>query len=414
MLHLAARVRIASRSRLPAVRRRWPGVHHQSLRHARARQPVPPQRRCLPGRRPGPGAPCSENGLTDGLYYFRVTDPAGSVLLSHDKSIERRLFAVTGSDLQLPRRGAQRSRCRAVRARSSSSCRSAHRSASTGCGSRVEGRDPLLGGFFGFRAEVSKTANFRIGGQLRTRRPSAGAKFFDADAGRRGGTPTRSKSPSRVGASDPLEGVLDGVTFTDDNGEYVFLRDRDNAQYTLREVAPGGFIGDNVPGAVCGWRRRRVSSPSKRTPPKSWFRRSATSASARAAVRRAHEGLLAQQQRTRAAPGLRSWRDALTTWNGAPLCFRRNVSSADPLASIFAPLPPPAPFSAAFDDFASWIVASPSSHAGFILSTQVAAAVLSRNCGDMVQRLHQPIPERRVGVAGRHADRRAAAAPARV
>ena len=50
----------------------------------------------LPGRRPRPGAPCNESGLTDGLYYFQVTDPAGSVLLSHDKSIEQRLFAVTG------------------------------------------------------------------------------------------------------------------------------------------------------------------------------------------------------------------------------------------------------------------------------------------------------------------------------
>jgi hypothetical protein len=33
---------------------------------------------------PRPNAPCSAAGLPDGHYYFQVTDPSGSVLLSSD------------------------------------------------------------------------------------------------------------------------------------------------------------------------------------------------------------------------------------------------------------------------------------------------------------------------------------------
>src|SRR5688572_21828649 len=42
---------------------------------------------------PPPNAPCTSAGLPDGEYYFQVTNPSGSVLLSSD-NIEQRRFLV--------------------------------------------------------------------------------------------------------------------------------------------------------------------------------------------------------------------------------------------------------------------------------------------------------------------------------
>jgi hypothetical protein len=44
---------------------------------------------------PQPNAPCSAAGLPDGDYYFQVTDPSGSTLLSTD-AIENRRVTVSG------------------------------------------------------------------------------------------------------------------------------------------------------------------------------------------------------------------------------------------------------------------------------------------------------------------------------
>lgn len=339
---------------------------------------------------PGPGAPCNAPGLTDGLYYFQVTDPAGSVLLSLDKSIEQRLFAVTGGVIS-NFLGAGHNVLGVGPCESSIIQLMPFKPVPVGDEyrvwiTRVEDYDPLLSGFFGFRAEVSKTANFRIG-ELSSNPQTLirGAKFFDANA------------DGVWNTADPLEvaipgwrieilraGALDGVTFTDDNGEYVFLRNRDETQYTVREVAPGGFIDDSVPGAVWLAKTPReftvaASEPEVVVPPFGNI-----SFSVRPFVGRTKGFWHNNNGRALLQACDPQWRDALTTWNGAPLCFRRNVSSADPLASIFAPLQPPTPFSTAFDDFAAWIVGSPASgHAGFILSTQVAAAVLNRSCGEM-------------------------------
>jgi len=47
---------------------------------------------------PPPNAPCTSGGLPDGDYYFQVTDPAGSVLLSTD-AIEQRRVTVSGGKI---------------------------------------------------------------------------------------------------------------------------------------------------------------------------------------------------------------------------------------------------------------------------------------------------------------------------
>ena len=44
---------------------------------------------------PPPNAPCNAAGLPNGEYYFQVTNPSGSVLLSSD-DIEQRRFVVQG------------------------------------------------------------------------------------------------------------------------------------------------------------------------------------------------------------------------------------------------------------------------------------------------------------------------------
>jgi hypothetical protein len=45
---------------------------------------------------PRPNAPCTAAGLPDGAYYFQVTDPSGSMLLSTDSVSERRVYVSGG------------------------------------------------------------------------------------------------------------------------------------------------------------------------------------------------------------------------------------------------------------------------------------------------------------------------------
>ena len=45
---------------------------------------------------PRPNAPCTAAGLPDGDYYFQVTDPSGSVLLSIGKVADRKVTVSKG------------------------------------------------------------------------------------------------------------------------------------------------------------------------------------------------------------------------------------------------------------------------------------------------------------------------------
>lgn len=349
---------------------------------------------------PGPNAPCSAAGLTDGNYYFQVTDPSGRVLLSTD-TIQNREVVVQGGVIRAHVTGT-------------------HRTYNGPCGSKVVQLIPFApttsaggeykvwltpvaaydlagGGFHGFRAKFSKTDNFK----LRQGRPVdqcviTGYKFFD-----------HSEDGIWNPSVDPLEvpipgwrieilrnGVLDGVTYTDEAGRYVFIRNCDNSTYTIREQAPGGFIGDGIPGAV--WLAK--------TP------RSGNVVVSTAAVRGPDFGNL----RFEVKPGVGrtkgfwhnqngrallqkcdpDWREVLWLRKGVPVCLRTNVSSADPAVSLFIP-PLPVPngplplffsldFATAHDRLANWLVGDPAlGHAGFILSTQVAAAILNNECGFM-------------------------------
>lgn len=338
-------------------------------------------------------ANCAGSRLDDGVYYFQVTDPAGQVLLSADSITQRTLLVSNGVVSQY--------------------LGTTHIVRLNGpCGAKLiqlmpfynspspagdyklwmtpaERYDYKQSGFFGFDARYSKIAYFKVGARgcgpvlqsvLR------GHKFFD-----------HSEDGLWDPQADPLEvpiagwrveiykdGVYQDATFTDANGEYQFLRDRDGAEYTLREVAPGGFIEDGIAGAV--WlaktpRQYTVTADAADVlvPPFGNL-----SFSVRTGVGRTKGFWHNNNGRALLAQCDPDWRNALTTWNGSPLCLRRNISSDDPQFSIFAPLPLPTPFATSFDDFSDWIVGEASSgHAGYILSTQVAATILNSRCGNM-------------------------------
>jgi hypothetical protein len=340
---------------------------------------------------PALGENCGGQGLADGPYYFQVTDPSGLVLLSADRSIEERLVLVSGGVI-----GKYLGATHGVRL--NGPCASTivqlmpfdpapHGGQNYKLWiTRAEDYDPNGSGFFGFQAALSRTDEFNVGpGTPIPQSYLSGHKFFDENEN------------GAWDPSNPLEvpiagwrielvrnGVLEDVRFTDENGAYTFIRDRDGSTYTLREIAPGGFIGDNVPGAVWLAKTPReftvvASTELVNVPP---FGN--VSFSVAPGVGRTKGFWHNPNGRAKLLACEPDWRDALTTLNNSPLCLRRNVSSDVPALSIFAPLPLPTPFAPAFDDLKSWLVGdSALGHGGYILSTQVAAAILNSRCGEM-------------------------------
>lgn len=339
---------------------------------------------------PGPGTPCTGPGLPDGNYYFQVTDPSGQFLLSEDHYTNREIVVAGG----------------VIAAHTGT-----HATGRGPCGSLTVqllpfGTSPnggneykvwvtpaarydlLLGGAHGFHSRYSKTDNFKVrsGGRPTDQSIISGFKFYD-----------HSEDGIWNPGLDPLElpipgwrieilrnGQLDGVTFTDESGRYVFLRDRDGSTWTIREVAPGGFIGDGIPGAV--WlamtpREGTVITDAENVPGPDFGN---IGFEVKVGVGRTKGFWHNQNGRDLLAACDPHWREVLTVRRGLPLCLRRPISTTDPTRSIFVPLPVPAPFADAHLDFAEWIVGlGAEGHAGFILSTQVAAAVLNRECGFM-------------------------------
>jgi hypothetical protein len=337
----------------------------------------------------GRGVDCSGTPLVDGDYYFQITDPAGSVLLSNEPLADRKVRVSGGVLTQY--------------------LGSTHLASRKGtCGSlylwlypflstpypiheykvwltRVQDYDPLLTNLFGFDPALSKSDNFRVlaqGDQAIVR----GHKFFDHN---RGGTWNPQVDPLEV----PIGGwrvelyrnnVLDGVTFTDQDGWYIFIRDRDASTYQLREVAPGGFVNDATPGAT-------------------WLATTARSGLVNATaeyVAGPEFGNIKYELAPGAGRPVRSWCDidegqplllvcdptwrlALNMRDGGRVDLRNPVSNDVPSASIFTILMPPQSFSGAWADYRSWCEKTPHDHAGFLLSREVAATLLSVSCGGL-------------------------------
>jgi hypothetical protein len=336
----------------------------------------------------GPGTGCSAPGLPDGDYCYQITDPAGIVLLSPEAITERTVRVQGGVISQY--------------------LGTKHLLGSLGpCGglnlqlapfvtspfpereyklwlTLVADYDPSGAHLFGFDPARSKSDNFKVGASgpqtiLR------GHKFYD-----------HSGDGLWDPAVDPLEvpiggwrvelelgGVPDGTTYTDQDGWYIFIRDRDGSSYDAHEVSPNGFVNDGTPGAT--WLA---------TTPRSGAIVAKNEHSAGPEFGNVNYAVLPGAGRTkgfwhnsngRARLALHEplWREVLTTRTGAPVNLRRPISSADPAVSIFTPLAAPATFQAAFADFAAYIVQNAQGHAGFMLSSQVAATLLNNTAGFM-------------------------------
>jgi hypothetical protein len=343
---------------------------------------------------PVSGLPCGSPGLADGDYYFELTDPAGTQLLSPDPIADRRVRVLGGVI--------------------ASYLGSTHLAGGTGpCGStylrlmpftvslttgdeykvwltRVGDYDPNGSGFFGFLPSKSKSETFKLrsSASIPEQALIRGRVFYDFDEN---GVWNPGSQPLEV----PIGGwrvelvqndVLQGFTFTDQDGWYAFIRDRDGSTMTVREKAPGGFVGDGIPGAI--W---------VATTPRSGPVVTGTEEVAGIAFGDVQYEVAAGSGRTvefwsssgafggvpLLLPGDPEWRLALNAHGGSPVDLRTPVSNDNPIASIFTLGLPPQTFSGAFANWKSYANRSSHDHAGFLLSRQVGAAILNNRFGFM-------------------------------
>lgn len=323
---------------------------------------------------PGPSAGCGGSGLADGLYYFQVTDPAGATLLSGDR-LPQRVVRVSGGVLV--------------------SASSAHAVAMGPCGSKIVQLFPFFrapdgggeykvwltpvgshvpgGPNFGFLSDQSKTDSFRLEpGTAVQDVLIQGTVFLDLDEdGRYDGG---------AGVDRPIPGwrvELDdgGVTFTDIDGHYEFIRD-EGALHVLDSLAPApGYVGQ-VDG------RWAPTSPIQ------------VDVVAVAPVTTVDFGLLYMVNTPQLATSKEFWQGA-----GEPLLvandqeWRRVVNSLCLRLNSTVPFPPPDPdptlfavsYLGAFDDAYDALVrflAAPGKHvAANVLAKEVAAGSLNTSVG---------------------------------
>jgi hypothetical protein len=190
---------------------------------------------------PPPNAPCSAAGLPDGDYYFQVTDPSGTVLLSNDPIGERKVRVTGGVFTQY---------LGTTHAVGSGRCPGAISVAlfpyddTPNPGgeykvwlTRVEDYDPTKG-VFGFLPAKSKTDNFKVrmaGGEEPANVAIYGYKWYDTNTN---------------GLWDEGEPAIPGwriekvppepsdVTYTGASGQYSFLVPANSGPYTISEVPP--------------------------------------------------------------------------------------------------------------------------------------------------------------------------------
>lgn len=347
----------------------------------------------------GAGPACSGPGLADGDYYFQITDPEGTVLLSNDPVAQRSVRVIGGYVAQY--------------------LGGKHLSSPRGpCGSRfvrlfpflatpypggeykvwltrVTDYDPLGTSLFGFDPALSKSENFRIlgaGPQCIVR----GHKFYDHDG-----------SGTWNPLTDPLEvpiggwrvelrrnGMLDGVTFTDQDGWYIFIRDRDASTYEVREISPNGFVNDATPGAT--WLAKTARSGNVATSAEYVYGPEFGNVNYEVSVAAGRpvsfwaaenddddEACLPGTGCELLFPCEPVWRAALTTRNGLPVNLRRSHSTSLAFLSVFVPPTLPASYGQAFEDWESFANSPTNDHAGFLLSREVGAAILNNTCGFM-------------------------------
>lgn len=380
----------------------------------------------------GPGGACNGAGLADGDYFFQVTDPAGTVLLTPDPLAERRVRVTGGVFTQYlgtVRPNAAGAACGALYVRIAPLDANP-----LGTGEyrvwlvRTTDYDTNGAGLFGFDPALCKSDSFRI-----TRGPQSvlrGHKFYDAD-----GDGVRDAGEKPVGGWRVelwRDDSLAELTYTDQDGLYSFVCDRDDAEYELREVSPDGFINDGTAGATWLATTPRagsatahlefVSAPefgnvvyeplvgAGRTP-EFWIDEEDDD---HGGSGHGNGGTPPQLGSDILRPTDPVWRIALNERNGMPVNLRKPVSSDDPHRSIFTLQVPPPPgqsssgpgssgsgssgsgssgsgggsgsnqsFNGAFSNWRNYVRKDPRDHAAYLLSRQVAATLLSTKVGFM-------------------------------
>ncbi len=343
----------------------------------------------------GPHGSCTAQGLSAGIWCFQVTDPAGTVLLTTDPIAQRSVRVAGGvivEYLGTTRASSLVGPCGALNVRLAPFAVTPYPIGEYKIWlTRIEDYDPQGSNLFGFDPALSKSDNFRVN----TQGPQTilrGHKFYDYDED---GVWNEALEPLEVAIGGwrvelRRDGVLDGVTYTDQDGWYQFIRDRDASTFEIREISPNGFVNDATPGATWLATTPRTGNASTTAeyvagPRFGNLRYELTPLVGRTpdfwAQNNGNEGADSPEALLGACDP--DWRFALNTRNGAPVNLRKPISNDTPNLSIFTVPISPQTFTAAFARWRTYANRNPHDHAGFLLSREVGATLLSISCGYM-------------------------------
>jgi len=196
-----------------------------------------------------PKAPCAGNVLPDDIYYFQVTTPSGSLLLSTDPIDDRRILVFANRFAGVPAGGhaTRVGPCNSVIVQLSPYLPTPDPGGEYKIWlTPVDKYDPTKG-VFGFQPAFSETDNFIVRfGPLPEQTTIRGKVFYDFNRNGIHDSYMPEEVPLsgwkiQLSSSGP-PGDAD-TTFSDNDGHFEFLRDQDLTSYTVTSVAPApGFI----------------------------------------------------------------------------------------------------------------------------------------------------------------------------
>jgi len=329
---------------------------------------------------PGPNTGCTGSGLANGTYYFQVTNPSGTVLLSSDALLNRRINVVNGVFASTPAGG------HTVR---NGPCTSKivqlfpfNASPSSGDEYKVwltPAAQYQAGlGTFGFVSSASKTDNFKVRqGSLPSQTTIGGNVFYDFDVDGLYDIGAPGEVPLAGWQIQISSGAGVFTTFSDADGHYEFLRDTNSATYVLTSIAPApGFIPAvggrwlattpnpvvvvaSVPSVVVDFGNLHFTNTPQFAHSKGYW----------------HNAGMPQLQAADPA-----WRVLLNT-----LCLRTNLTSPPyTVAETLFTVPLDVDFPTAFGLFSNYLVGMGDYGVlAYTLSTQFAASVINHNFGDL-------------------------------
>jgi len=188
------------------------------------------------------------NGLPNGTYYFQVTDPSGSTLLSTDDAACRQMIVANGV-VSGPAGSCPHATGNFNPANNSTTVQLvpfddtpnpggeykvwliAQTSSTT-----IDGTDARV---LHFLNSDAKTDNFKVRGNSQTP-PVAiyGSKFYDVNAN---GSWDANEAPIAGWRIEKVPPTSADVDFTASNGSYSFIVSPDSGSYTITELPPGGW-----------------------------------------------------------------------------------------------------------------------------------------------------------------------------